>query len=166
MTNRVKVTLRIEGQDADTNDLASVWASIVKDWSFEFASGTGTGQFDVSFMDSRTLAASANDDIDLRGGSVDPFGKTLAMAEMRAIAIKNTGAASIAVGGTVTNQITGLFGDASDRIVVPSGAQLVLGPYPDGLIAIAAGTADLLRITNLSGSVAAAYDIVVLGTSA
>lgn len=166
MTNRMKITQRIEGQDVGANDLASIIATIARDWTVDFASGTGTGQFDVAFMDTRALTTSQNDDIDLRGGSVDPMGVTLAMVEIRFIAIKNNGTVSIGVGGTVTNQITGIFSDVSDRLIIPAGGSLLLGPYPDGAIAITAGTADLLRIANLSGSVAGSYDIIVLGVSA
>jgi hypothetical protein len=41
----------------------------------DFPAGTGSGQVSKSFIDTRTLAASANEELDLSGALTDPLGQ-------------------------------------------------------------------------------------------
>ena len=51
--------------------------------------GTGANNGDILFMDQRTVATGANDDIDLAGSLSDAFGTTVAAAELVALFIIN-----------------------------------------------------------------------------
>lgn len=162
------IAMRIAGFLSGSNDLGSPRYDIAKDYSTQLTVGTGAGAFDKIFADTRTISASSNDDIDLRGSTTDPFGVTSAIVELRFLAIKSAAANlnNIGVGGTVTNQITGIYSDASDQLILRPGMTLFLGPFPDGGVSLTAGTADLLRITNLAGTNSVTYDIFVAGVSA
>jgi hypothetical protein len=167
MSGIMDLALRVAGNLNLPADLGSGRFDPDTNWLRQFNFGTGSLQFDTVFTESVTLTASQNLDIDLRGNAsfTDVFGVTLAMVELRLLMIQSrpTNTGTIAAGGTVTNQITGIFSDPSDRQVVHPGGLWIGGPYPDGSIPIVAGTGDLFRITNLSGSVTAAVDIFALG---
>lgn len=129
--------------------------------------GTGNGQADTVFADQRTLAASANEDLDLSGALVDPLGAAAGFAEVCAIEIRaaagNTN--NVVVGGAGSNAFIGPFGANTHTIAIPPGGCLVLH-HPGAGWAVTAGTGDLLRIANGGSGTGVTYDIVVLGRSA
>lgn len=130
--------------------------------------GTGAKQADKLFTDTRTLAASAQEDIDLAGALTDNFGAAMSFAEVMAIYIKaraeNTN--NVVVGGASSNAFAGPFADASDKIVLKPGASVLIKDETAAGWAVTAGTGDLLRIANSGSGTSVTYDIVIVGRSA
>lgn len=136
------------------------------------ADGIALDEADAIWHDRRTLAAGANDDLDLAGALADAFGKTLTFARIKAIAIQNrtaTAGVNLEIGGgddgAGNNAFASWLGDASDKLQVgPEGGLLLWNPSL-AAYAVTAGTGDILRIHNASGSDSAEYDIVLVGAS-
>lgn len=134
--------------------------------------GTGAGQANILFADQRTVASATNDDIDLAGVLTDAFGATITTAELVAILIINApisgpaNTTSLTIGGG-SNPVAGFLGGTTPTIgpIGPGGVVLLACPTAAGLGAVAAGTADILRIANSSGA-AATYQIVIIGRTA
>lgn len=118
---------------------------------------------DLLYRATRTLAASANEDLDLAGVLASPLGVTIAAAEVVAIVIEADAAngGNVSFGPAAVNGALGPFGDASDRLSLAPGDFYVL-TNRNGW-AIAAGTADLLNFANADAGAAADYTITVVG---
>jgi hypothetical protein len=65
----------------------------------QLTSGTGAGQADLVFSDTRTLAASANESLDLAGSLVGAFGATLTFVLAAAGQLDATGYGVVAATG-------------------------------------------------------------------
>lgn len=136
------------------------------DKTYSWDSGTGTDQTDLVWSDRRTLASSANDVLDIRGGVTDTFGSSVSMAKVCALLMYNrdqTDGEDFRIGADATNGWAGAWLDASDRNRVPAGG-LFLWVDPNGQAA-AAGSSDELYVEN-NGSTSNDYDIFVSGKSA
>ncbi|MEU1554002.1 hypothetical protein ABZ517_14955 [Streptomyces scabiei] len=133
----------------------------------DLASGTGANQADRIFADTRTLAASATEDLDLAGVLSDPLGASLTFARIKAVLIRaaagNTN--SVNVTRPASNGVP-LFLAAGDGLSVrPGGLFLWVAPDATG-VAVTAGTGDLLTLTNSAGSTSVTYDVIIIGASA
>lgn len=136
--------------------------------SLNLTTGTGANQADRLFTDTRTLAASANESLDLAGSLVDALGVTLTMARVKLLVIKAAASNvnNVIVGGVGANGwITG-FGDATDKLVVRPGGFIILAAPDAVAYAVTAATADLLLIANSGAGTPVTYDIIVVGSSA
>lgn len=131
---------------------------------FEIAPGTSSvGQANLLFADTRTLAASGDEDLDLAGSLANAFGATITAAEIVAIFVKahadNTNNVEISV--PASNGFVGPFLAASDGCVVKPG-EYALFVSRTGW-AVTAGTGDLLNIANSGAGTGVDYDIVLIG---
>lgn len=148
-------------------DLVTSRAPLTYESTIDLASGTGANQADKIFADTRTLAASATEDLDLAGVLSDPLGASLTFARIKAVLIK------AASGNTNNVQVTRpasngvpLFLAAGDGLAVrPGGLFLWVAPDATG-VAVTAGTGDLLTLTNSAGSTSVTYDVIIIGASA
>jgi hypothetical protein len=170
MALSTNVRVGVAAKQSSTLDLGTSEANIKKDISYSLATGTATGQADRLFSDTRTLAASANEDLDLAGGVTDAFGVSLTFVKVKGILIKAADANTnnIVVGGAATNAFVGWVGAATHTVTVrPGGTLLVAVSDLDlGGYTVTAGTGDLLRVTNGGAGTSVSYDILVWGTSA
>lgn len=133
----------------------------------QLVTGTGDGQADTVFTDTRTLSASASEELDLSGSLEDPLGGSAVFAEVVAVEVRasadNTN--DVVVGGASSNAWVGPFGAADNTFAVPPGGVLVFN-HPGAGWAVTAGTGDLLQVENGGSGTAVTYDIVVVGRSA
>ena len=122
------------------------------------------GQADLAFIDTRTLAGSATEDLDLAGVLADSFGATITLAQVVLIFIKaaKTNVNDVLVGNASTNGFVGPIGATGVQRV--KAGEFLLWASSKGW-AVTGGTGDKLKIAN-SGAGTAAYDIVVFGRSA
>lgn len=151
-------------------DLALASVPMVKDYIANLLSGTGAGQADKVFHDQRTLAAAANDDLDLNGPSLlDAFGGALAFVRIKGLIVAAAAANPnpITVGGAASNGFVSWVGSATDKVSVRPGAVLSLfaGQADATGYPVTAATADLLRITAGAGG-NHTYDVILVGASA
>lgn len=133
----------------------------------QLTNGTGANAADLCFHDTRTLAASGTEDLDLAGSLAGPFGASQVFVELRAIMIRaaagNTN--NVNVTRPASNGVP-LFLAASDGIPVPPGGVFLWVCPADGKVAVTASTGDLITITNSAGSTGVTYDVVIIGSSA
>ena len=136
--------------------------------NFDISDGTAAGEMDILYVDQRTLAASASEDLDLAGGVTDSFGDTLTFVDVRMICVKasadNTN--DVRVGGTGANAFFSFMRTNADYVVVKPGGVLFLYAPTDPGYAVTAGSADLLQIANSGGTTSVTYDIYIGGASA
>lgn len=149
-------------------DLQSVEAPLTIQHGLALPNGTGAGQADLLWTDQRTIAASGTDDLDLAGTFTDVFGQAVVFARVKALLIKassgNTN--NVVVGNAAATQFLGPFGAAAHTLAIqPGGVFFALAPGTTAW-AVAAGSADLLRIANSGAGTGVTYDIAVLGCSA
>jgi hypothetical protein len=169
MALTTKLTVGVAAKQTTTADFGTPEASLVKNYAISLASGTGAGQADKIFTDTRTLGASATEDLDLAGSLTDVFGAATTFAKVKAIVV---GAASgntnnVNVTRPASNGVP-LFLAAGDGVAVrPGGVVAVLcGSADTNGYAVTAGTGDLITITNSGGTTGVTYDIAIVGTSA
>jgi len=130
--------------------------------------GVGFNQADLAFSDIRSLAASANEDLDLVGGFTDGLGNTVSPAKVAAIAFLNYSTTqTLRLKPASSNGWTGLQSGSTDYLSIPPASTdmpgCVIFCAPRGLT-ITAGTGDLVNVANPSGSTAS-YRIVLIGRS-
>ena len=164
------LTTQVVAELATARDLVTGSAPLSYRNRVSLASGTGAGQADLVFSDTRTISASGNDDLDLAGGLTDALGTTLTFVKIKALVV--TAAAgntnNVLVGGDATNTFLTWVVAEGDAVILRPGASLALfaGVADATGYAVTASTGDLLRITNSAGSTSVTYDIVIVGTSA
>jgi hypothetical protein len=149
-------------------DIGDVSHSLSFSPSIVFTDGAGANQIQRIFADTRTLAASANEDLDLAGGLTDAIGQTITLARVRGLLIRASAANinNVIVGNAATNGWITAFGGAAHTMTIrPGGLVLLAAPDATGY-AVTAATGDLLRIANSAGTTGVTYDIVILGATA
>lgn len=135
----------------------------------DLADGTVVGKADRMYSKTRTLIASATEDLDLAGVLTDIFGSVLTFVKVKGIAV-------VAAPGNTNNVIVGAAGGAPWLGIFNATGTVTL--KPGGWFAAACGvadnvawpvvatTADLLKVANSAGGSSVNYDIVIIGTSA
>ena len=161
-----EISLSIKAQQIGTADLGSPRMTLDPiSEILQFTSGTDTvGKADLLFSDTRTLAASATEDLDLAGVLLDAFGNTITAAEIVAIFVKaapaNTN--SVVIGGAET-PFAGPLGATGTYAVKPG--EYYLATSRSGW-AVTPSTGDLLKIANSGAGTGVSYDLVIIGCSA
>jgi len=145
-------------------DLGNPIAPVALEKIITIAAGTDAlGKADILWADTRTLAASATENLDLAGALAGLLGTTITAAEITAIVI--------AADSGNTNDVV-VFGAASNPFNGPlSGTtpKLTLGPDDLALVtskkgwAVTAGTGDIILVANSSSGTAVTYTIVLFG---
>jgi hypothetical protein len=134
-----------------------------------FDPGTGAGQVDKIFSDTRTLTASSSEDLDLAGVLLDVYGATITFARVRGImisaAVGNTN--NVLVGGVTNGWATLLSPAATGIITLRPGAFICAGcGLADATgYTVTPATGDLLHIANSGAGTSVTYDVIVIGAS-
>lgn len=166
MSLSMKTLMQIAGAYGATRDVGDAQQSVNLRRPLDLTTGTGSGQADLFFADTRTLSASATESLDLAGGLTDAFGASLTFVEIVALLITadagNTN--NVEVGGAASNAWAALFGDATDKVKLKPGASLMLACETG--YAVTAGTGDLLKIANGGSGTAVTYTLTLIGRSA
>jgi len=133
----------------------------------EFANGSGDYQVSKQFADTRQIAASGSESLDLAGGSLsDDLNNVLTFAAVKVIQIKahDDNVNDVVVGAGTNPLIGGPFGsDGSGSVAVPPGGVFQWVAPKTGLT-VTAATGDILKVANSGSGTAVNYDIVILGT--
>ncbi|RWG80943.1 MAG: hypothetical protein EOQ69_19365 [Mesorhizobium sp.] len=167
MSLSLTLSARITGVQAGAADLGALEFEPNLAFVKALTSGTGANQADLIFADTRTLAASATEDLDLAGALADVFGATITMVEVVAILI-------LADAGNTNNVVIGdsaspvpLFGGTNPTLAIkPGGMFMIVAPNASGQFAVGAGSTDKLKVANSAGGTGVSYSIVVVGRSA
>lgn len=157
------VEVNITGKQTGTNDLGTPQLPLDISDVVVFTPGTAaTSQADILFQDTRTLAASTGEDLDVAGVLAGAFGATIAAAEIVAIYIK--------AHATNTNDVQ-LTRPASNGVpaFLAGGDGLAIGPGDAFLltnqkgITVTPGTGDLVHVANGGAGSSVDYDVVIIG---
>lgn len=163
------IKLAVAASLTSAQDLGTARAPATLAAAVTLATGTGAGQADRLFADTRTLAASGTEDLDLAGVLVDGLGATITFARIKAVVIRadedNTNL--VQVTRPASNGVP-LFMAAGDGIALRPGETFaVFTGLADAIgHVVTAGTGDLLTITNSAGTTGVTYDVVIIGCSA
>lgn len=170
MTVSATLTASFVASQAGFNDFGGPnFAATVQDL-LSFSMGTGAGQANLLFVDERTVASGANDDLDLNGTALQTvYGVNIAATSLVGCLIinapKTTSVANttnLTIGGG-TNAISTFMGGTTPTFgpLRPGGFLFFGCDAVGGVGAITASTADILRISNSAGA-SATYQIALL----
>lgn len=147
-------------------DLATASFPLSIQQALTLTDGTGANQADRIFSDTRTLSASANEDLDLSGSLTNAYG-TVTFARIKAVFViadaANTN--NVNVSRSTSNGVP-LFLAATDGIAVRPGGIFLWACSDATGVAVTAGTGDLLNFANSAGSTSVNYSVVIIGASA
>jgi len=160
-----KIALSVAANLAAALDVGTGSHEVAFGPTYVLQNGNGANQANELWADTRSIAASGSEDIDLNGGVSDIFGTAIAFTKIKGLVIVaaagNTN--DVIVGGAAANAISSIFGDAADTIKVkPGGMVALVAPNAAGY-AVTAGTADLLKVANGGAGSAVSFTIVVIG---
>lgn len=166
VTGRAALVLNVEERGSADTGLQSALNAIAANFpAWSIASGTAAGQADKVFADTRTLAASGTEDLDLAGGLTNLLG-TVVFAKIKLLFIyaapANTN--SVQATRTTTSGVTGPFMADGDGVSLSPGA-MFLWVSPTTGATVTGTTDDTLTITNSAGGTGVDYTIIVIGTS-
>lgn len=161
---RGEIGVRLDLTHIGSGDLGSPTMRVNLEKLITLYEGTdATNKADILFSDSRTLAASASENLDLAGVLADAFGATITAAEIVAIyvaaAAGNTN--NVQVTRPASNGFVGPFLAAGDGLGVKPGESILLASQSGW--AVTASTGDILTVTNSAGGTSVSYDIVIVG---
>jgi hypothetical protein len=166
MALTTRLTAAIEAVLTNPQDLGTAEFPLSFRERTDLATGTGSGLADRLFTDTRTIAASGTEDLDLAGSLTGPLGTTVTFAKIKAVLIHasagNTN--SVRVTRPASNGVP-LFLAASDGLDIPPDG-VFMWSAPVAGVAVTAGTGDLITIANSSSGTSVTYDVIIVGTSA
>lgn len=159
--------LTIDLKQTKDADLSSPVDEVKLTRRWSYTPGTANGQADIQFHDTRTLAASASESLDLAGILANAFGNTVTMAEVVALYIEASAANTndVLIGPAASNGFLGPFGDASDRLKIAPGKAMMIQAPAAGW-AVTAGTGDLLFVGNGGSGTPVTYTIILVARTA
>lgn len=133
--------------------------------SYTIANGTGADMANMIWSDTRTLSASATEDLDLAGVLTNTFGTTITFTKIKGIIVSAAAANTnnVVVGGGTAGLINWV-GNVNDVVNVRPGGTFALMANDATAYAVTATTADILKIANSAGTTSVTYDIVLIGT--
>jgi len=165
-TLAASIALALAGTFNGSPDVGAITYSFPFAPNFVFTDGAGANQANKIWSDIRTLAASANEDLDLNGATLtDALGQALAFTKVKALIVvadvANTN--QVVIGGAASNGFISPFGSATDKVKLDPGGMLVLVNPSAAGYGVTAATADLLRIANGGAGTSVNYTIFVIG---
>ena len=161
------VALNIVVNLVNTLNLTSSSTPLIYPKSIAFTNGTGANQLADMWSDTRTLSASASEDLDINGTALtDAYGNDLTFTKVRIIAVcaaaGNTN--NVIVGNASSNGFISFVGGATHTITVrPGGCMILVAPDATAYTA-AASTAHLLHVANSSSGTSVTYDVAIAGS--
>ena len=158
------VNLKIDSLLLNTLDLEAGSAAILQAIAGSLTNGTATGNASQQWSDTRTLTASATEDLDFAGGVTNAFGVVLTFVKIKFVFVRASSANTNDV--QVTRKATTgipLFMADGDGIALTPGEWFAYFSPTLGKT-VTATTDDTLTFTNSAGSTSVIYDIVIVGT--
>jgi len=163
-------TLQVVADLTKQFDLSLGRVPLSKVYSSVMVSGTAAGQADIVFQDTRTLAPSATEDLDLNGTTLqDPFGTNLALLRVKGIfvsaAVANVN--NVVVGAAAATQWATLLNATGTVTLRPGASFSAWAGVADATgYAVVGGASDFLRVANSAAGTSVTYDIIIVGCSA
>lgn len=162
--DHVNLNINLDALLTKALDLDTPYDPLLLKWAVLLSNGTGSGLASQMWHDTRTLSASATEDLDLYGGLTNAFGVTVNFVKVKVVLIRASSGNTNAV--EVTRKATTgipLFMTDGDGISLAAGDIFL---YASPLVGktITDSTDDTLTFTNSAGSTSVSYDIIIIGT--
>jgi hypothetical protein len=154
-----QILLQIAAVETSTADLSATVTTTNVSRSLSFATGTGANQAQLVWSDSRTIAASGSDTLNL-ASLADDRG-TVVLSAVKAIYIRNTGTAAITWAGGGWGGAPMDDASAGRLNVSPAGMLLMTNTSAAGWTVDASPQEVVLE--NASSFTATTYDILLIG---
>jgi hypothetical protein len=165
-TLTTNVLLTVKGHQTSVGDLGTATVEPELKSALALTSGVGANQADKIFADTRTIAASTTEDLDVSaGGLLDQLGGTFTIVKLKVFAV--------CAASTNTNNVV-LLGDANS-VPILSTAATTITIHPNSCVVLAdpslAGyavtnaTGDVIQVANSGAGTSVTYSIVLIGTS-
>ncbi|QFT69610.1 hypothetical protein FIU93_22685 [Labrenzia sp. THAF35] len=165
LTSELRV--KFKATETGSNDLAAQRYVPELEKVLQFTDGTTANKADLVWADTRTIAASGSEDLDLAGELTTAFGDTLAAAEVVGVMVTaDAGNTNDVVLGDATAPVPLLGGTNPTVSVKPGGVFVLFAPNAAGQFTVGAGSTDDLKVANSSSGTAVTYTIIVLARSA
>jgi hypothetical protein len=166
LTTQLRVA--INATFTDDQDLSDPTASVALSALESLANGTTNVQADLVWSDTRSVALSSSEVLDMGtgGGLLTPFGAAFAPAEVCAMLVTadegNTN--NVILGNNGTEDFIGPFGAATHTMAVkPGGWYFVFAPAG---WTVTNNSSDKIKVANSGAGTAVVYSIVIIGRSA
>ena len=163
--DHANLTLKLDVLQLSALDLATAQFPFLQDWSAQLSNGTGSGQASQVFSDTRSLAGSATENLDLAASLTNAFGATVTFTTIKLTVVPaasaNNASNAVQVQRGSSNGVP-LFLAASDGVQLNAGGIFLF--YDPAGVTVTAGTGDILTITNGAGTNTVSYDILIVGT--
>jgi hypothetical protein len=169
MALNTEISARILANYTGTNDLVTPGALLDYQKKKTLGNGTGAGNADRCFSDTRTVGISSSEDLDLVGSLVDVFGTTFSPVRIKGIfiAAADANVNNVIVGAASATQWAALLGTTGTVTLRPGAFFMAAAGQADATgYVCAAGATDLLKIANSGAGTTVTYDIVLIGVSA
>lgn len=166
-TLNASLTLSLTANLVNSLDLGDVTQNVANTSNFPLTDGTGANQAKSLFSDTRTLAASGTENLDLAATLLDAFGAAITFTKIKALIIKASAANTndVVVGGHATAACFSFFNAATDKLKVKPGGMIALvAPDVNGY-AVTTTTADMLTVTNSAAGTGITYDVIIIGVA-
>lgn len=161
------VSVSVTSNQSKSLDLGDANFPISLTQAVALLSGTGAGQADLIFTDTRAVTASSNESLDLAGSLTDAYGATITFARIKAVIVAaatgNTN--DVQVSRPASNSVP-LFLAASDGIAVRPGGLFAWACSDATGVVVTASTGDLLNFANSSSGTSVTYTVIIIGASA
>jgi hypothetical protein len=166
MALTASIQAKINASHTNVLDLGTATFPLSLLQSLSLSDGTGASQADRIFSDTRTIAASGSENLDLAGSLTNAYG-TVTFARIKAILIVADSGNTNDVNFTrPSSNGVPLFLAASDGIPIRPGGMFLWACSDATGIAVTASTGDLLTLANSSSGSSVTYSIVIIGASA
>lgn len=161
----ISATVRAEvtGSSTSVQDQGTASFPFALTYTKSLTDGNAANQIDRVFTDTRTLTASATEDLDVAGVLTNVYGATIAAAKLKGIMVKASSGNTNNVNVTrpASNGVPWMLAAGDGFPVVPDGVFLWLAPSAAG-ITVTAATGDLITFTNSGAGTSVTYDVALL----
>lgn len=156
------VSVNVQLQDARTSGTEQAQQNINQLLSWTVGHGTGAGLFNRCWPSTRSLNASANEDLDLVGALTNVFGAaTFSAVKLIIVSSAAANTTNLTISRPASNGVP-FFAAAGDAVLLTPGDFFVQTRRSAAGIAVTADTGDLINVANASGATAS-YTIIVCG---
>lgn len=159
MTLNAQILLQLLATESSSSDLSTTVRTTNVQRSLTFTNGTGANQAQIVWSDSRTIASLADDQLFLE--SLEDARGTVSFSAVKAVYIRNTGTATVAISGNATEPWgSGPFDlpEEARIFVAPGGILLLTNASAEGWL-----VNDEFDQLTLTSELNATYDIIMIG---
>ena len=163
---QVLATLALSGVYTGSEAIGSLSDSFQEQVQVSLSTGSGINAADTIWKSTRTLAASASENLDLNGVLADVFGSTVNLLRVKAIMIAAhaTNTNGVVVGDASSNAWATLLNGAGTVTLPPGAAFAAATPDATGWV-VTPATGDQLKVANAGGSTSVTYDVLIIGAA-